>query len=103
MTCIITGCALVDSFNDRAVWGDLHLIGTTYVFNACLNGGEAAWQSPVPNMLATTRAIELTEPLSEEVYFERRAVIIVSATIASMNEAAQQHVEEAMRLRGVLL
>lgn len=91
MTCLITGCALVDEANDRCVWGDLHQVGgETFVFNAVLNEkGEAAWQygDPIPDV---TRQILLT-PRAE--CFERRGVLVFDS--ACFNRAAALFLKES--------
>lgn len=92
MTCIITGCALVDPANDRSVWGDLHQIGSTYVFNACLEHGETAWQTPMPSMLDTTPSLTIDPSLPQDYQFERRGVVILLAAGGEFNAAARKRV-----------
>ena len=94
MTCLITGCALVDDVQQRAVWGDLHRIGDVYVFNAVLDANrEAAWQegddAHCPNVM---KQLVLARSFPEAAYFERRGVVIVHTSQASLNQAAQDDI-----------
>lgn len=45
MKCLVTGCGLIDQDHNRHVWGDLHEVGNTFVFVACVGEeGLPAWQ-----------------------------------------------------------
>lgn len=90
-TCLVTGCALVDTVNNRTVWGDLHQIGNAYVFNACLDGGETAWQSPIPPMLDSTPSATISD-IPYEPTFERRGVFIIEQCAVTLNSAAQARI-----------
>lgn len=87
MTCIITGCALVDPVQDRAVWGDLHIIGGCYVFNACVSGYEAAWEHQA-SLMNTKPSLTMISAMPHS-YFERRGVIILDQTCGELNAAAK--------------
>lgn len=101
MTCLITGCALVDLANGRWVHGDLHKIGHNYVFNACLHTadhpgqgevqGEAAWQyGTMP--AADSKQVELDIcSLRDNQFFERRGVITFPAIWGRLNEVASTY------------
>ena len=89
MTCLITGCALYDADHDRGCWGDLHAIGGAYVFNACLLGGETAWDGEV-HVLSTSPCITFSG-LSSRI-FERRGVIIMDQAACTLNEVASARV-----------
>ncbi len=82
--CVITGCALFDNSTGQQVWGDLHEVGPTWIFNAVLFGSEAAWHSePLPDV---TRTLTVFGP-----FFERRGVIVVAKTEAVLNDAAKRY------------
>lgn len=90
MTCLITGCNLVDLRCGRWAHGDLHKIGHNYVFNACLHGetGETAWKrnEPIP---ADSKQVELyITSLRDNQFFERRGVITFPAIWGRLNEVA---------------
>lgn len=88
MTCLITGCNLADLANGKWVHGDLHKIGHNYVFNACLEAGETAWQyGTKPD--AESKQIELDiSSLRDNQFFERRGVITFPAIWGRLNEVA---------------
>lgn len=97
MTCIITGCALVS--DAACVWGDLHSIGSAYVFNAVLHHsdhqgqeavrGEAAWQfGSLPPPL-----IKQIEYKGSKPFFERRGVIVMAASYCEFNQAAREYLK----------
>jgi len=92
MTCLITGCALVDLSESRVVWGDLHKIGGAYVFNAVLSGGEAAWQYGEDFNVPSHLKILTVNVADSHCYFERRGVIIVSADAAELNAHAKEYI-----------
>lgn len=90
MTALITGCALLRSWDQACCWGDLHRVGTSYVFNACLEAnGQAAWQyeTPVPAHLKTITAIRQREAD----YFECRGVIVLGPS-AVLNKQAKDYI-----------
>lgn len=95
MTCLITGCNLVDLHNNRWVHGDLHKIGHNYVFNACVHMhedsgdvGEAAWNHG-SKPAADSKQIELDiTSLRDNQFFERRGVITFPAIWGRLNEVA---------------
>jgi methanogenic corrinoid protein MtbC1 len=90
MTCLITGCALING--SSTVHGDLHEVGDTLVFNACLSNGEAAWRDIDVNI--SPRQIDITN----SDYFERRGVFVIPVGSASLSEAAITHIEAGKRL-----
>lgn len=85
--CLITGCELYDHTQDRWVHGDLHRIGSSYVFNAVLYDGEAHWMydTPLPKW-AKALHIDNGAP-----YFERRGIIVVGILDAELNEHAKKY------------
>lgn len=93
MTCLITGCTFLDPRYPRAVHGDLHLVGQTFVFNACLAGGEAAWNYE-PRVMEGS--IHLTfEPGADGCdYFERRGVIVFPTESGALSPAAEAYIGE---------
>ncbi len=85
---IITGCALVDEYNERQVWGDLWAWGDVYIFNAVLDTqGEAAWQDGFPPN--TMKALHV-HPLVD--VFHRRGVIVVQRCDAHLNPVAEAYI-----------
>lgn len=94
MPCLITGCALVDDTQARSVWGDLHRIGDTFIFNAVLDPDrEAAWQygkdAACPNVV---KQLTIRSNCPAAAVFERRGVIIVHIGWADLNQAAQDYI-----------
>ena len=86
--CIITGCTLIDTAQDRQVHGDLHQLANTYIFNAVLDrGGEAAWQE---GTATNGRAIYV----DSNHCFERRGVIVCNIISAYLNTAAFNYLVE---------
>ena len=87
MTCLITGCNLVDAADGRWVHGDLHRIGHSYVFNACLKGGETAWcYEPIEQ---GSKELVVDNILAfEHQCFERRGVIVFPLVFGRLNDAA---------------
>lgn len=86
MSCLVTGCALLDPANNRMVWGDLHAVGRVCVFDAVLENGEAAWQSPIA-IMNTTPSCTLNG--SVEV-FERRGMLLFFMLDSELNDAAKE-------------
>jgi hypothetical protein len=83
MTCLITGCALING--SSTVHGDLHEIGNVYIFNACLDNGEAAWRDIDVNI--SPRQIDITN----SDYFERRGVFVTHKQ-TGLNQAAFDYI-----------
>lgn len=91
MKCLITGCALVVADEVKWTWGDLHEVEGAYVFNAVLDVGnypETRWNysAALPGM-----KVLVVEPGCA--FFERRGVIVVGASFANLNAAAQAYIE----------
>jgi hypothetical protein len=98
MTCLITGCDLVDVAGGRWVHGDLHRIGHSYVFNAVLlhteclareeHRGEAAWvyEPPPPS---TIKQLIIDNALAfAHQCFECRGVIVFPLVFGRLNDVA---------------
>lgn len=78
--CVITGCALVDTFGERWMWGDLHEEGDCYVFN-----GTNVWKThPLPGDHIKQVAIEGST-------FEKRGVAVFEKSVAVLNDAARAY------------
>mgnify|MGYP000544189706 CR=1 FL=1 len=92
MTCIITGCALLDTEQERWLWGDLHLVGGVWVFNGCQRSCEAAWTYQHAKQLSPAQHILILRKGDEGVFFERRGVAIIAPTAAYLNPAARDYV-----------
>lgn len=92
-TCIITGCALVDG--DRSLWGDLHAVGESYVFNGVVDArGHAGWEYNT-HIAHTTKALEIIPAASATHYaFERRGVVVIPKGAARLNHAATQYLRK---------
>lgn len=87
--CIINGATLFVG-SRRWVHGDLwRLSGDAFVFNACMQDGETAWQYDAPPVYGKT-----LEVANEDRVFERRGVLVVLAVDAEMNAAAKEYVEK---------
>ena len=87
LTCLITGCTLFVEAEGKQVHGDLHALGYTFIFNACLNeDDEAAW---VYNSETAGKVVTIAGA-----YFERRGIIVVNDWL--LNDAA------SICLQGVL-
>jgi hypothetical protein len=85
--CMITGAVL--HIKDEGKWarGDLHRIGSTYVFNAIV--WDDAWNYGEIEGPLTDMVISLPYGLD---YFERRGVVVFPVTNAALNPAAQRRV-----------
>jgi len=94
MTCIITGCALVDPIHDRAVWGDLFRIGDCFIFHAAGHSGQAQWQyshdAAVPNVM---KSLTINSLIPLPGYFERERVIVIHHDWATLNKAALDYLK----------
>lgn len=95
MTCLITGCDLVDVAGGRWAHGDLYKIGHNYVFNAFLyagngpNGqraGETAWCYE-PTKAGSKQLIFEGVPVLGD-FFERRGVLTFPAIWGRLNDVA---------------
>lgn len=87
-TCIITGCV---AFNGHAwVGGDLHIIGSTWIFNCCMHqsNGEPLWAER-ESWSQYTKEIDFS---ASEQYFERRGVIVASHMGTKLNDAAKNYI-----------
>lgn len=96
--CVITGCALVSPQEEFCVWGDLHEVGSTWVFNGVVNQrdgetgnliGEAhrQYRSPPPDAIKQLVIHDSTVVP----YFERRGVFVIAKSLASLNQAAKEY------------
>jgi hypothetical protein len=96
MTCIITGCTL--RIGNKHVGGDLHQIGSAYVFNAILDGSSGAnWLYDEPAFC--TKEIDATECLQ---FFERRGVIIFDDRAVLNDEALAYLAKASLSVAGLL-
>lgn len=84
--CLITGCALYVEDLGAAAWGDLHTDGRSYIFNACLRGGETAWDYQTR---PTDKCLLVPDNVN---FFERRGVIVVPVGCARLNPAAEAYI-----------
>lgn len=91
--CIITGCGLYVSNENKYAHGDLHQVGDCYVFNACLSDGETFWWTP-SNETPMSKIVVATD---SNFYFERRGVIVFSVNSAILSGPARRHIAEGAR------
>lgn len=92
MKTLITGCDVVDSQEHRWVHGDLHEIGDTYVFNAVLdNRGQSNWSYEDWDSVITSRALIL-HPATNVRFFERRGVLVIAKSDATLTDAAKEYI-----------
>lgn len=88
MTCLITGCALIDP-DGAAIWGDLYQLADCYVFNAVLRNGEA---SRSYELRPDGRIITIVGD-----FFERRGVFVIPLTCAVLNQVASLFIAEGAK------
>lgn len=93
--CLITGCKLLLSNEGMMCHGDLHIIGRdTFIFNAVLLEGEARRKST--DVEALMRDSQRCILIDGADCFERRGILVFHRTSALFNDAAKEHVEEAL-------
>lgn len=90
--CLITGCRFIDRAHLRHVWGDLHQSGSAVIFNAVLDGGEAAWSHDMAEVGEHEKTVSV-HPVFP--FFERRGVIVFDKYNASFNEQAKLYLGHA--------
>jgi len=89
--CVITGCALMRPENEAYSWGDLHVQGDQYIFNAVQsNDGEAFHFDDLDERLKTAKRVS---PGPGDEVFERRGVVIFPAESAVCNELAVEYMK----------
>lgn len=94
--CLITGCRLIVPQMGAHAWGDLHMVGTSFVFNAVLENGETAWEFTKPRTGDKEISIMDGAP-----FFERRGVIVFDALHSVFNQAAREYVKDSIpQLKG---
>lgn len=89
--CIITGCALVVDNEGKWLWGDLHMLGNTLIFNGAWNfalGTGASYGDPPDG----DRAVHI----DSNACFERRGVIVFHRDDCELNQAASDYMLAAM-------
>lgn len=86
---IITGCAFHDPQSGRWVWGDLWQLGDTYIFNAVLEKGEAAWVFGEPD--PARKAISRNDGPYHSSMFDRRGVLVIHKSDTTLNQAAREY------------
>lgn len=87
MTCIITGCALVEEDSSCWCWGDLHVVGESYVFVAVPERGDP-WNfgSEMPG----DRAVSISGLTETDCH---RNVFVFPKNQATLSDAAKEYVE----------
>ena len=92
--CIITGCDLIDLDYPRWVHGDLWKESGCYIFNACLEGGETAWQyEKFPTDEQKVIRISSTNARGSYTLFERRGVLVFYDLRGELNQAARDYLK----------
>lgn len=86
---IITGCELFDEARGTFVHGDLWEEGECYVFNAVLNGRDAAWTFEAPG--ENPKVLTIHGYSYQPPFFERRGVIAVAKKFCSLNDEAKEY------------
>lgn len=93
MSCIITGCALVDEAHSRWRWGDLHQVGSAFV-HYCIQARNEyeGWNEQVEDLPKhfgfKYKALTIWPHASP---FMRGGVVVVAALDASLNPAATEY------------
>lgn len=96
ISCVITGCGLLDPTHPRFAWGDLWESGDSWIINAvCDERGETRWDyEPKPHsQLNYVEVIDKRAP-----FFERRGVLIVPKYWCKLSPAAVAYL---VRARGI--
>lgn len=93
MSCLITGCALVDPAHNRWRWGDLHQVGSAFV-HYCIQARNEydAWQEGTESLPVhfgfKYKALYIHE---HGMPFMRGGVVVVAALDASLNSTATEY------------
>lgn len=93
VSCVITGCGLLDPVHPRFAWGDLWESGDSWILNAVVDErGDARWDyEPRPH--SALRYVELIK--TRFPYFERRGVLIVPKAWCKLSAAAETYLTRA--------
>jgi len=90
MTCIITGCKVYDPLHYRYAHGDLHRIGETYVFHACINTNQQTnWHDGLPE---ESEKILIYQDFSGD-SVDVRGVLVIPPNIAQLNQVAIDYIK----------
>ena len=93
LVCLFTGCTLHIPQEGKALHGDLHSIGSTYIFNGVLHGFDTAWMygdEALELTKDTRRVITLREGRA---YFDRRGVVVFQALDCKFNTTASNYLK----------
>jgi len=91
ISCLITGCSLIISSENRSAWGDLHVLdGHTFVFHACINA-----DGSTASRLALNGDKSITID-SDAAFFEKRGVFIFSEKDSKFNDSAVKYVAQSL-------
>lgn len=99
MTCIITGCGLIEG--PRYLWGDLHKIGDCFVFNGVAHDGKARW-SPADELPPTFMSITVDLALPVKEYIERRGVAVFPEEYGILNDVAKAYLKNSPHAQGLV-
>ena len=81
-TCVLTGCIFVDPYQGKSIRGDLHELGSCYIFNA--SGCEWEYESPHDSQ----------RQIASETYYEKNKVIVFEQDTGTFNAAAVEYLGE---------
>lgn len=86
--CVITGCDLVTTDDDKYAHGDLHKVGDSYVFNAITNGKLSctSWRRAKPHA-------DLRVFVNSNDFYEKRGVIVFDKSVATFSDAARDYMK----------
>lgn len=90
MSCIITGCELVVTFEGYHIHGDLFDEGSSYIFNAEGCKREYVGPTKLLEILATCKALRV----NGNNYFEKRGLYVINKHAARLNHKAQEYINE---------
>jgi hypothetical protein len=94
--CLITGCALFDPVQERALWGDLHMLGSgTFVFNGVLKGFDASWMYGDEAKLIADPRNRVLALVENAPVFERRGVVVFDRLHCTFNGTARTFLQSS--------
>lgn len=89
VSCVITGCGLLDTAHNRWAHGDLWESGDSWIFNAVMDDGrETRWTPPPPD--AANRKHLIIVRHSQP--FERRGVLVVPKRWCVLSQLASEYI-----------
>ncbi len=83
---IITGIGVHDLARNQFAYGDLYLVGSSYVVKTVMQDGSTAWKS-IPFGLSTRMIVMSGTP------FDSNGVIVVDKARSTLNDEAKRYVQ----------